>query len=47
MNPNGCINCHGTFAGNTDLDFQLTNAYPRKSDARARVMALPGVAAPE
>ena len=47
VNPNGCINCHGTFAGNTDLDFQLTNAYPRKSDARARVMALPGVAAPK
>ena len=27
----GCISCHGAFAGSTDLDFQLTNAYPRSS----------------
>lgn len=26
--PHGCINCHGKYAGTTDLDFQLTNAYP-------------------
>jgi hypothetical protein len=24
--PNGCINCHGTMAGDTDLDFQLLKA---------------------
>jgi hypothetical protein len=27
--PNGCINCHGSFAGKGDLDFQVLNAYPR------------------
>jgi hypothetical protein len=27
----GCVNCHGAFAGSADLDFQLTNAYPRSS----------------
>ena len=27
--PHGCINCHGGYAGNTDLDFQISDAYPR------------------
>jgi hypothetical protein len=43
--PNGCINCHGKFAGNTDLDFQLLNAYPR-SGTQAKLLELfklPGV----
>ena len=40
---NGCINCHGTFAPTTDLDFQLTNASPGANKARLRVLALPGV----
>lgn len=26
---NGCINCHGKFAGQNDLDFELFHAYPR------------------
>ena len=45
----GCINCHGAFAGSTDLDFQLTNAYPRSSLLSAvhgGVAAVPGVAGP-
>jgi len=45
----GCINCHGTFAGTTDLDFQLTNAYPQTSRALQRmseIFKLPGVGAP-
>lgn len=45
----GCINCHGAFAGATDLDFQLTNAYPRSSLLSAvhgGVAAVPGVAGP-
>jgi hypothetical protein len=55
VNPNGCINCHGTFAPTTDLDFQLTNAYPaagaglgaaRKRRPIAEVFKLPGVAEP-
>lgn len=28
VEPNGCINCHGKFAGDKDLDFQLFKAYP-------------------
>lgn len=32
--PNGCINCHGAFAKATDLDFQLTNAYPQSSSKK-------------
>ena len=47
VQPNGCINCHGMYAAATDLDFQLTNAYPRKSNVRARIMAVPGVAMPK
>jgi len=47
----GCINCHGTFAGATDLDFQLTNAYPQNTRngltaVHAGVAAVPGVAGP-
>ena len=44
VEPNGCINCHGTFAGKTDLDFQLTHAYPRKPGGLLDVFKLPGVA---
>jgi len=47
VQPDGCINCHGMYAAATDLDFQLTNAYPRKSNVRARIMAMPGVAMPK
>lgn len=46
----GCINCHGTFAGSTDLDFQLTNAYPQNTNllraVHGGVAAVPGVAGP-
>ncbi|MCB1056870.1 MAG: hypothetical protein KDD11_15325 [Acidobacteria bacterium] len=28
VEPDGCINCHGKFAGEKDLDFQLYKAYP-------------------
>lgn len=44
VEPNGCINCHGQFAGKTDLDFQLTHAYPRKPGGLLSVFKLPGVA---
>lgn len=46
QDPNGCINCHGMFAGKTDLDFQLTHAYPRsaaKQNAIRNIFAVPGV----
>jgi hypothetical protein len=46
--PNGCINCHG-FAAKTDLDFQLTNAYPKSrllGAVQGGVAAVPGVAGP-
>lgn len=50
VEPNGCINCHGKFAGSTDLDFQLTNAYPRSSTTATEqvleLLRVPGVAAP-
>jgi hypothetical protein len=32
--PHGCINCHGMYAKSTDLDFQLTHAYPRSAAKR-------------
>ena len=38
--PHGCINCHGKFAQQKDLDFQLFKAYP-KSAAKARRAAHP------
>ena len=47
--PNGCINCHGMYAASTDLDFQLTNAYPRPA-GRPRIIELlkvPGVILPK
>jgi hypothetical protein len=46
--PNGCINCHGAFAKATDLDFQLTHAYPRspaKKKAIENIFKLPGAGA--
>ena len=46
--PYGCINCHGMYAASTDLDFQLTNAYPRPA-GRPRIIELlkvPGVILP-
>jgi hypothetical protein len=48
VQPNGCINCHGVYAASTDLDFQLTNAYPRPA-GRPRMIDLlkvPGVILP-
>jgi hypothetical protein len=41
--PYGCINCHGKYAASTDLDFQLTNAYPRNADRALDLLRLPGV----
>jgi hypothetical protein len=49
IQPNGCINCHGKYAASTDLDFQLTNAYPRPA-GRPRIIDLlkvPGVILPK
>jgi hypothetical protein len=46
QNLNGCLNCHGTLAAATDLDFQLTDAYPRSEARKAiqrKVFAVPGV----
>jgi len=48
VNPHGCINCHG-FAKATDLDFQLTHAYPRSAAHRKlveNIFKLPGVVTP-
>jgi hypothetical protein len=39
----GCINCHGKYAAQTDLDFQLTNAYPRPPARAVEVLRVPGV----
>ncbi|HEY0169737.1 MAG TPA: hypothetical protein VGB98_01705 [Pyrinomonadaceae bacterium] len=36
--PHGCINCHGNFAGNRDLDFQLFKAYPQSSDVGRQIL---------
>lgn len=44
--PNGCINCHGTYAATTDLDFQLTNAYPRDPSRVIELLKVPGVILP-
>jgi hypothetical protein len=47
-NPNGCINCHGN-ADTTDLDFQLTFAYPRSAAQRKlveNIFKVPGVVTP-
>lgn len=44
--PNGCINCHGQFAGQNDLDFELFHAYPRspaKQKAIENIFKQPGV----
>lgn len=46
--PHGCINCHG-FAKATDLDFQLTHAYPRPPSHKKlheSIFKVPGVATP-
>ena len=41
--PHGCINCHA-FAVATDLDFQLTHAYPRNNKVIRELLKVPGVA---
>jgi len=46
--PHGCINCHG-FAAKTDLDFQLTHAYPQPPSQKnllENILKLPGVGTP-
>jgi hypothetical protein len=43
--PNGCINCHGKFAGKKDLDFQLFDAYPRKPKQLTDLFRVPGATA--
>jgi|SRR5688572_1679566 len=46
--PHGCINCHG-FAAKTDLDFQLTHAYPQPPSQKKlleNILKLPGVGTP-
>ena len=47
IQPNGCINCHGTYAASTDLDFQLTNAYPRNPARFIDLLKVPGVILPK
>ena len=47
VQPNGCINCHGTYAATTDLDFQLTNAYPRDPSRIIELLKVPGVILPK
>jgi hypothetical protein len=37
--PHGCINCHGKFAQSTDLDFQLTKAYPHSSNRALQMIS--------
>jgi hypothetical protein len=37
--PHGCINCHGTFAAEKDLDFQLYKAYPHSSGLVKGILA--------
>jgi hypothetical protein len=49
VKPHGCINCHGTFVGNKDLDFQITHAYPRSASVRSlieNIFKVPGVGTP-
>jgi hypothetical protein len=45
--PDGCINCHGRFAGKGDLDFQVLNAYPHAKPSLLEgvrsVLSVPGV----
>jgi hypothetical protein len=41
-NPHGCINCHGKYAGNRDLDFQLFKAYPRQANLTREVLSSVG-----
>jgi hypothetical protein len=36
--PHGCINCHGTFAANKDLDFQLFKAYPHSKNLGQQIL---------
>jgi hypothetical protein len=45
--PYGCINCHGMYAASTDLDFQLTNAYPRNPARVIELLKVPGVILPK
>jgi hypothetical protein len=44
--PHGCINCHGTFAGNKDLDFQLFKAYPQPPNLGQRILNGAGMTQP-
>ena len=37
--PHGCINCHGTFAANKDLDFQLFKAYPHSKNLAQQILS--------
>ncbi|MCB1036192.1 MAG: hypothetical protein KDD47_20380 [Acidobacteria bacterium] len=45
--PHGCINCHGTFAGSKDLDFQLFKAYPQDGALEGLMKAVAAAAAKE
>lgn len=37
-NPHGCINCHGKYAADKDLDFQLFKAYPHSSNVGRQIL---------
>ena len=37
--PHGCINCHGKFAAQKDLDFQLYKAYPQPANLAQEILA--------
>ena len=47
MQQHGCINCHGMYAASTDLDFQLTNAYPRRPGRFIDLLKVPGAILPK
>jgi hypothetical protein len=47
MQQHGCINCHGMYAASTDLDFQLTNAYPRNPGRFIDLLKVPGAILPK
>jgi hypothetical protein len=44
--PHGCINCHGKYAGTTDLDFQIQKAYPHAATIARENLAAHGVTLP-
>jgi hypothetical protein len=44
--PHGCINCHGTYAAQKDLDFQLFKAYPHSKTLVSDILAAHGKAVP-